>query len=290
MGLVGVILPPIVCGVDDSYSDGLAALLVSLGRVGSAGTLRVITLHDALSQSRGRMLHTVADRLGVDFQLQRVRAHPARETPLSGWASPAVYLRLSIPDEIDEPTVLYLDCDLIALDDLIPLLATDLAGKPLAAVRDPWNPLTGVGIALPNCRDLGVPGGRDYFNSGVMLLDLNVCRSLGLFERAWRFLSMHPGEARLWDQDALNVAADDQWLRLDRRWNTFAFSPLMNLPGFVREEAESVLPLAELLSDEDTAAVLHFAGPLKPWNPGYPPVVLRDRYRALAAHAKVLAR
>jgi lipopolysaccharide biosynthesis glycosyltransferase len=121
--------------------------------------------------------------------------------------------------------------------------------------------------------------GRDYFNSGVLLLDLAGCAELGVFERAQRFLVEFPDEVSLWDQDALNVAVDDRWQRLDRCWNTFAMSALAAQQGFFHHTVEPVMPLRELFADEYTAAILHFAGPVKPWQEEFPPVPLRTLYR-----------
>jgi hypothetical protein len=56
-------------------------------------------------------------------------------------------------------------------------------------------------------------------------------------------------------------------------------SALAAQPGFFHDTAEPVMPLDDLLADEYTAAVLHFAGPVKPWHEEYPPVPLRRLYR-----------
>jgi UDP-D-galactose:(glucosyl)LPS alpha-1,3-D-galactosyltransferase len=211
-----------------------------------------------------------------------LRAVPAGAAgyPVSGWVSDAVYLRLTIGEVIvDEPVVLYLDADTIVLDDLRPLLRHPMAGMPVAAVRDPQNPIIGRGIALPGWSQLGIAEGREYFNSGVMLLDLAECRRRGIFERSHRFLLEHPDMVTLWDQDALNWALEDQWLRLGRRWNTFALSPLVQRGGYVHDDAEPFMPLEQLLADEPAAAVLHFAGPDKPWKPDYPPGPICQTYQ-----------
>ncbi|MEV8476218.1 glycosyltransferase family 8 protein [Streptomyces sp. NPDC051173] len=273
-------LPPIVCGVDASYVVPLRALMSSLVTTHAYdhGDLRLIVLHDQLPEAARADILRHARQIGLSTQLRAVPAAPVRG-PVSGWVSEAVYLRLSIAEVIgDERVVLYLDADTLVLRSLRPLLRHQLGGAPLAAVRDPQNPVLGRGIALPGWDRLGLPAGREYFNSGVMLIDLSVCRERGLFERARRFLAEHPGHARFWDQDALNWAAEDTWLRLDRRWNTFALSSLASQPGFVHH-AEEVMPLATLLGDESRAAVLHFAGPDKPWKAGYPAAALADLYQ-----------
>jgi lipopolysaccharide biosynthesis glycosyltransferase len=276
--------PPLVCGVDERYTRPLCATMASIAEAHPriADRPRLIVLHQRLAAAAQQRILGHADRIGLTVELRTVPP-PAGRYPVSGWVSDAVYLRLSIAEAIpEEPVALYLDADTMVLDDFGPLLETNLDGALLAAVRDPQNPLIGRGIALPGWESLGLPAGREYFNSGVMLLDLVSCRRAGLFEKARAFLLDHPDSVRFWDQDALNWAADDAWMRLGRRWNTFALSPLAARAGFIHH-AESVIPLRTLLAEEETAAVLHFAGPDKPWHDGYPAGSIRDAYRRFLA-------
>jgi len=285
-------LPPIVCGVDQRYLVALGTLMASIAAAhpGAVSQLRLIVLHHGLGRADRAMIVRRAAELGLAVQV-RSAAEAGDRYPLSGWVSAAVYLRLAIPEVLGgEPRVLYLDTDTLVLDDLRPLLRHPLDDTALAAVRDPQNPTIGSGIALPGWQRLGLPYGRDYFNSGVLLLDLVACARDDLFGRARRFLAEHPDEARLWDQDALNVAAGDRWARLDRRWNTFAFSGLSQLPGFMHELDGRRLPVPQLIVEEETAAVLHFAGPVKPWQDDYPPGPACDRYRRFLDSASAGAR
>lgn len=275
---------PIVCGVDRAYLPPFLTMIASLSRshADGAASLRLVVLHDELTARDRQDVLDAAARAGLPAELRHV-APRRNDWPVSGWVSPAVYLRLTATDSLPEfAKALYLDVDTLVLQDLRPLLATDLGGAPLAAVRDPQNPVLKSGIALPGWHQLGLPGEREYFNSGVMLLDLDVCRRTGLSERAEWFLTHHPSSARFWDQDALNWAADDLWFRLARRWNTFALTPLISRGGFVHY-AEHAIALSELVDDERGAAVLHFAGPDKPWSDEYPPGAILDLYRAHAA-------
>ena len=271
-------LPPVVCCVDDGYVQPLSVLLESLAAIPENSGVRLLVIHENLAAASQDLLQRHGDRLGIDIGLRR--AGPPAAGPVSGWVSRAVYLRLEIGQTLGPlGTVLYLDADTLVLGDLRPLLRTPLGGAPLGAVRDPQNPVIGAGIALPAWASLGLPHGRDYFNSGVMLLALPECERQGLFTRARRFLAEHPDKVTLWDQDALNVAVGDRWLRLDRRWNTFGISALAAQPGYRHDDAEPYSPLATLLADEPDASILHFAGPAKPWQDEYPAGWLRTTYR-----------
>lgn len=273
--------PPIVCGVDDQYAGVLQTLMRSIAAVhsGHAAALRMIVIHSDLSDAPRRQIASLAERIGLGLDFFQVDS--AGDHPVSKWISQAAYLRLAIPEAASgADRALYLDCDTLVLDDLRPLLDADLGGSPLGAVRDAHNPTVGQGWALPGHAKLGIPAGRTYFNSGVMLFDLARCAATGLFDRATQFLTDHPDHVLLWDQDALNVAADDDWHRLDPAWNTFATSPLTELPDFFHH-AEAT-PLADLLADEAHAKILHFAGPDKPWQDTYPAHRLREWWRSYA--------
>ncbi|MEV7357323.1 glycosyltransferase family 8 protein [Kitasatospora sp. NPDC091276] len=273
-------LPALVCGVDDGYARPLRTLMQSIASAhpGAVEELRLIVLDQQISEANREAILRDADRMGLRTELRPAPTTDPRY-PVSDWVSGAVYVRLAIPEVIpDERRVLYLDADTLVLGDLRPLLRQSLDGRPVGAVRDPQNPVLGRGIQLPGWDQLGVPYGRDYFNSGVMLMDLDRCQQLGVFERSRQFLSEHPDKVRFWDQDALNWAVDDNWHRLERRWNTFAMSPQAAQPGFVHY-AEEDSPLAQLLEDEKTAALVHFAGPAKPWQDDYPECQLRGTYR-----------
>lgn len=278
-------LPPIVFAVDDGFVEPLAVALRSLGEThrGCVSELDVYVLHAGLTEANADRLRRQAGAVGLAPQLVRVDVPPGRY-PVTGRATEATYLRLSIPEVLVHDRVLYLDADILVTGDLRPLLRTTLRGRPLGAVRDPQNPIVRHGIGLPGWRELGVPGDREYFNSGVLLLDLPACRRHGVFERCVEFLTRPGRHVRFWDQDALNWAADDAWKRLDRRWNTFPMSAILRLPGD-QYNAEHVLPVAELIADEPRARILHFAGTGKPWRGALPDGEANRRYAAV--HARV---
>jgi UDP-D-galactose:(glucosyl)LPS alpha-1,3-D-galactosyltransferase len=278
-------LPPIVCAIDDSYVEPLRTLMRSIAAAhGQAvGELRLIVLEQGLGSESAASILRDAESLGLPVEIRPIPDSDP-DLPVGAWYSRAIYARMTIPDVIeDEPRALYLDVDILVLADLRPLLTRDLGEHPIGAARDPICPLIGHGPGMPGWKALGLPRGRAYFNSGVMLLDLARIRSSRLFERAREFLAEHPDKVHFFDQDALNYAADGGWHRIESRWNTFAMSP--RGPEYVHP-AEDVNPLAELIEDEKSAAVIHFAGHKKPWQDNYPASGLRDLYRRFQPSAR----
>ena len=140
----------------------------------------------------------------------------------------------------------------------------------------------GSGNGLPGYEELGLPGDREYFNAGVLLVNLELWKAEGVASRASQFLVEEAHHVRLWDQDALNFVIDDRWHRLPAEYNAVVMSPLMPM---LEEHylGSDVMPLSEALAVEKSARVLHYAGPFKPWSPaGYPDCDVGrtyDRYR-----------
>jgi lipopolysaccharide biosynthesis glycosyltransferase len=127
---------------------------------------------------------------------------------------------------------------------------------PVLAILPPrWNRLS--------CQDHGYQFGG-YFNSGIMLVDLNKWRKSGLLERGRRFANEHPDRLRHWDQDVLNHVFEADWLPLPDRWNAcphlFGLCRDYDAIGYKFNAAEK-----EAISNP---AIIHFAGPgpIKPWN------------------------
>lgn len=164
--------------------------------------------------------------------------------------SAMTYARLQIPRLLPESVtrVLYLDADMLALGDLTALQHAKLDGAPIGAVRDHYVDANLKAGRVD--RTAGVPRVKDYFNAGVLLIDLEACRRTGHFDRAVEYLQTHPRTPYA-DQDALNVAFDGRWKQLDGRWN------------FQNHHTTRIdrIPVTE------RPAIVHFITSTKPWKP-----------------------
>lgn len=189
----------------------------------------------------------------------------------------SAYLRLLLPQLFDTSIerVLYLDADLIALQDVRPLFAVDLDGKILGAVPDLF--VADYMLKFKSSRLL-LPGrvlsfGQDeaYFNSGVMLLDLKLWRESHITERCMKMLRRY--KVRMPDQDVLNLVLQGQVKFLQLKWN-FLCAYVHARPGNLASLKNNLqnkstdflaqyrgctqLPLCEI-------AILHYTGVVKPW-------------------------
>jgi lipopolysaccharide biosynthesis glycosyltransferase len=272
---------PLVFATDSRYVQGLLAALRSLAtHLTEPDQVGIYVIHTSLKSSDVDVIGRVARdcNLTVDF----LRAHLDNyDLRVDQWISPAAYLRLLIPELLPScASALYVDSDVLFLRDVKPLLETRLSAAALVgAVRDVPNPTLGSGVALPGWKVLGLDPDREYFNSGVMLVNSKIWREERVTERAIAFVTDHRSHVRYWDQDALNYVAQDRWDRLPLVWNHPPLSALLKLPG-AHYHAEHICPLRDLIKGEPHAALLHFMGPTKPWSPAFPAGWALDKWRS----------
>lgn len=158
----------------------------------------------------------------------------------SNWTStinhitPTMYQRLSMTDYL--PTVdrvLYLDADVLVVDDIAELLDVNLDGRSAAAVDDR--------LAL-----------FESFNSGVMLVDLKKLRSSNFINDV---NAVHENCPQATDQAILNFVLGNDVLRVNPVFNCMVGQlKAKNVREFMRNHGRV------------DVRVLHFAGPDKPWD------------------------
>lgn len=273
----------IALALDEAYVTPATVTLASLATTGGLDSTRiqVVVLYEQLSHSALRTLEQTGDALGLPLKLVRISS-PEGELPLAPHISRTTYLRLRLADVVSRGRVVYLDTDLVVLQHIEALFTMDLMGQPIGAVRSIWNPVLGRGKGLPGYGSLGLPPGREYFNAGVMVIDMQRWDDLDIGRRAHRFILEHPEHIAWGDQCALNWAVDDRWVRLPLKWNAFPMSAVE--PTWY--EHHHILPFAQALQIEESAAILHFAGTPKPWTEDYPEGRARTLYRHYAKSVK----
>lgn len=245
----------IVCATDGNYLRHCVAMLQSLYQHNPRRDLSVyLIFDDADSAQLARAVAYLNDLL-PSFSLLQASAEPLEGFPVNGHVTVASYFRLLLPELLPSSCdrILFIDADTIINSCLDELWQLSLHDKALAAV--PEHRLY--------CRDHGHIQG-EYFNAGIMLIDLQKWRTANLLERGRELVKTHPDQLRHSDQDVLNLLFRGDWLALDDRWNACPHLYGLNNEFIVAKEQ---LTEAEKVAITDPA-IIHFAGPgpLKPWN------------------------
>lgn len=152
------------------------------------------------------------------------------------------YYRIFLPEILDESIekVLYLDVDMIINADILELYNTNIQGVALAAADEENDNAVHL---------LNIPFGYNYFNSGVLLMNLQKFREEHLIEKLSVFILENEEKLFSWDQDAFNAVLYDQRLTLDHKWN--------------------VTLKAALAIKDIQPNIVHYTGMHKAWHPHY---------------------
>ena len=243
----------IIFGVDGAYSQHLAVTLVSLLENNRANRFDVLVVTLNMAEADRRRLAELAARfpnLSLAFQPFDISRYSHFRT--DNHISHASYLRIFIPEILPESVekVLYLDCDLVVRHDIAPLWQTELGDKVLAAARNPF---------FVRHDDLEMPAGADYFNAGVLVMNLKRWRELDGTARLIRFIEAHHDHLWAHDQDALNAVFCGEIRELAPHWN-FQTAMLWSEPDGL---SLSYAQYRDLLEDP---GIVHYTTPSKPWH------------------------
>jgi lipopolysaccharide biosynthesis glycosyltransferase len=207
---------------NENYFPGLyctVASALSHMAAGSAVDLRV--LDGGISQSSRNTLSRLTKRFGESVRLEFVPVEDSvfRGTTLGPGKSHMAYFRILLPRVLEVSRLIYLDCDVLVFRDLSELFDQHLsAGKILAAVRDSETLSLGDDSRIV-ANAMKLPARGVYFNSGVILMNLDELRRQHFFERAVEFLNNWSGKYRFWDQSAINFLLHGQIDELPVYWN-----------------------------------------------------------------------
>jgi lipopolysaccharide biosynthesis glycosyltransferase len=248
----------VCCAAEGDYVVHSAAMLDSV-LFHSGGDAHVHFLHGpGLPRASAELLRRVVDAGGGRIRFHEIPGSALAGLPVVDQFTPAMWYRIFLPELLPGvDRVLYLDSDTIAADSLDPLWTTDLGDHYLAAVTNIFQR-----NHLQRPAELGLSGPEVYFNSGVLLMNLDQMRRDGCSAALREYARAHARELEWPDQDALNVVLGERRLALHPRWN------VMN-SMFAFNAARRAFGRKALRDARSDPAIRHFEGPAanKPWDP-----------------------
>jgi lipopolysaccharide biosynthesis glycosyltransferase len=261
---------PLVLACDEGYAMQLATTLRSIVEANrNDWPLDFHVLSDGYSEDMRRKVLLSLPKGSASIKWVDVDLRPFGEFATLPHISKMTYARFLIPQVFPASVsrVLYLDADLLVLDDLEPLWETNLEGAVVGAVIDKADQQ----LKEDDPEFEGVPRVRDYFNAGVLLIDLNQWREKQISGKALEYLIQHP-QSPFSDQDALNVVCDGLWKKLDGRWN------------FQQHWENRIMEM----SPDQRPGIVHFIRREKPWDARIPNLnaSFYDAYRSRTCFAR----
>ena len=250
----------LLAALDENYLPQLKVLLTSATINNPHTQFHLYLLHNKIPDNAIQDLYLWSNHTGNDFFPIQVQDGLFENAPVSRQYPREMYYRLLagelLPDHVER--VLYLDPDILVINPLGFLWELDMDGKLFAAAAH-----TGKTELVHSVNRLRLGVDHDYYNSGVLLMDLRKMRKMVRPQQIFTYVKECSMDLILPDQDVLNALYGDHILPIpDELWNY----DVRNYNNYLIRSGGHY----DLSWVTKHTAILHFCGKVKPWNPRYP--------------------
>lgn len=240
---------------DENYAPYCAVVISSIIQNSkNSKELNFYILTPGLKTNTERLLSDMVSSYGANIDILTVSTKEFDSLDLKRFGLGSIlrlFMHRYLPKNCEK--VIYLDCDLLILDNISDLYSIDLENRLLGAVTD---------LCSPREYDRRFKSiNYEYFNTGVLLVDLNKWASSGIGERAFAYLKNNIN-LDYPDQDALNHILAGDWYSLDLCWN---FQPAA-YTGYEKHYNYLNNRRQELWGAVTGPKIVHFIGGIKPWH------------------------
>lgn len=276
----------IVFTSDDNFVRQTAAAMVSVFENNKKERVVVYLLSKGITDENKRVLESMANAYGQTLSVSEigdVHQYFEEKIDTGGWNDivlARLFLDKILPDEVER--VLYLDGDVIIRHSLKDLWETDLKGNVLGMVMEPTTKKERKEL-------LGIPRNGNYYNAGVLLIDLKQWKEKQVGKRIVSYFKEHGSHLFANDQDAINGELKDEIYPLDLIYNycnTYYFYPYRAIKKMVgRDDYYDKDTYIRMINDP---VIVHYLGEERPWREGNKHVFKDDfvKYYRLTEYAK----
>ena len=216
---------PVFFAVDDAYIPFLAVTMQSLIENASNENLYVLrVLYTNISDENiNKIMKYAKDNIKIEFvNVQEKLEKLKNKLLVRDYYSNATYFRILLPNLYPEyDKVIYLDSDIVILEDIANLYNIDLSNNLLAGVPEPWFEQYEEFQTYAE-RIIGVSSYKKYINVGVLLMNLKELRNMN-FEDVFMHLLDVVKYTFLQDEDYINRICKGRIKHIDERWNVSGY-------------------------------------------------------------------
>lgn len=238
---------------DERYAMPCGACIASIYENNTDNDYNVAVVYRNLSDGAQEKLKTIAVNYGRDLIFRQIDESLLVNLKVSDRFPESIYYRFLLPNLFpEEKKILYLDCDIIVNDNLNDLFAEDISDFAIGAVVDQC------ADDITNTNRIEIE--TTYFNSGVLMINVDYWLKNKIAEVCSNFISKYPERCLYPDQDALNYVLRNKVKYLSCKWN---FQELM-----YQEKKNLYLSRskwAEIDENREGPVVIHYTSYIKPW-------------------------
>ena len=250
----------LILACDDNFAQhACIAIMSAYENCSCPARLRCFILDGGVTATKKATMQASVKQYNAKIEFIQVDSAKFSHLYASYQYTAAIYYRLDLPNLMPKSIAkcLYVDCDILFVDDIVELWDVDLQGQAVAAIEDIGLTSSKKGFRAKQ-DSLGLSSTSLYFNSGVVIMDLEQWRRHDYARQAIDLAVNNDFVSH--DQDVLNKLFLDKWQPLDYRWNvmppiTYLY-PKIVLSGRYRQKA---------VLARKNPGIIHFAGRYKPW-------------------------
>lgn len=213
-------------------------------------SIRIFVIHENLKLKERFKLLKLANNYDANIEFIEVDRQQFIYFKPMYKDSYATYFKILIPKLLNVAKIVYIDSDTLVLNDINSLYRIKLGNYKIAAVLD-YN-------CFHMIEKLNLPL-KHYFNTGVMLMNLDSLRSSSFSDKAMLYINENP-DIEFHEQDAINFISNKHFFNLDFNWNVmhYFYSP-------IELEKLSIEDLEPINVAINNPKIVHFTGQRKPW-------------------------
>jgi len=234
----------VVLATDNNYLQHTCVTLVSLFSNTNPSDLTINLLYNDLNEIELETIRKCVNQNNSNIVFYLIDTSRLKGFLISNHISLGAYFRLLVGDvlPIELEKVIYLDSDLVILDDIKKLYNSFDFEETLGAVPQP--------MSKEHKRFIAINPNSTYFNSGVLLINLKKWRELNIFNKALNLIESREAGFPYWDQDILNILFENKYQTINLRWNMIYSYCTLYKRHFKRVKF----------------GIIHYTGSKKPWD------------------------
>jgi lipopolysaccharide biosynthesis glycosyltransferase len=242
----------IVFATDENYIRHVSVALISLLEKNKDIFVRVNYIIDNVSDLNKSKLVSMVKEYNCELNFILIDGDVFDNSVKNHHFNRAVYFRLLMAEMLPFDKVLYLDADVVVNGSLKSFMDINIENSMIAAVVNP---------GFYRHKNLRMSQQSDYFNAGVLLVNLEKWREKNIAKRCIDYIDSNKANIEFADQDVLNAIVDGDWIKVPLKYNQQA---LIFEKNFLK--AHNCFDEEELIEARENPVVIHYSGSRKPWH------------------------
>ncbi|NLW10020.1 MAG: glycosyltransferase family 8 protein [Firmicutes bacterium] len=264
----------ILVTLNSNYINPLKVMLWSLFFNNRGRDFHIYLMHSSLTGQELADLDQYINACGHQFSAIRISSEYFAGAPVVKHYSQEMYYRLLahrfLP--VDLERILYLDPDILIINPVDALYEMDLEGHLYAASYHKRALVKGINMLRLKAYEM-----EEYFNSGVLLMNLPLQRERIREEEIFDYLEKNRNRLILPDQDLLNALYGKEIKKVDE----VLYNYDTRFYHYYRIQSSGKVNMDYIMKN---TVVLHFCGKKKPWHEQY-----TGEFHSLYKHYECLA-